>query len=95
MDLIFLNQRVVCEKGIYYFDESTCLMCQKNFEEMGLENRKNEVSLADGLDGTYSGWYFSGSIQNAIHSLKNDGRAKLGKELGYRLGIIFPFEEIE
>ena len=70
-------------------------MCQKIFKETGLENWKNEVSHADGLDGTYSGWYFTDSIQNVIHSLKYDERAKLGKELGFQLGILFPLEEIE
>ena len=46
------------------------------------------------MDCTYSGWYFTDSIQNVIHSLKDDVRAKLGEELGYRLGILFPIEEI-
>ena len=47
------------------------------------------------MDGTYSGWYFTDSIQNVIHSLKYDERVKLGKELGFQLGILFPLEEIE
>ena len=47
------------------------------------------------MDGTYSGWYFTDSIQNVIHSLKYDERAKLGKELGFQLGILFTLEEIE
>jgi len=34
-------------------------MCQKRFKETGLGNWKNKVSHADGLDGTYSGWYFT------------------------------------
>jgi hypothetical protein len=37
-------------------------MCQLKFKETGLGNWKNEVSYADELDGTYSGWYFADSI---------------------------------
>ena len=69
-------------------------MCQKKFKETGLGNWKNEVSHADELDGTYSGWYFTDSIQNVIHSLKYDERAKLEKELGFQLGILSLLEEI-
>jgi ComF family protein len=42
--------------------------------------------VSDGLDAARSGWYFTQGLDDLIHSLKYNDRAKLGLELGRHLG---------
>lgn len=42
--------------------------------------------VKDGVDAAYSGWYFTKGFDDVIHSLKYNGRAKLGLEFGRHLG---------
>ena len=63
-------------------DNSFCSVCRQKFNPIPKTDRIDNLLISEGLDGAYSGWYYSDGIDDVIHSLKYNDRAKLGLELG-------------
>lgn len=80
-DLVFPNICVVCQQTITTAG-SFCGNCRKKFIPANLGNWVGKVTVSDGLDRAYSGWFFDEGIQEAIHNIKYSDRARLGTELG-------------
>lgn len=67
-------------------DNSFCSVCIQKFNPIPKTDRIDNLLISEGLDAAYSGWYYSDGIDDVIHSLKYNDRAKLGLELGRHLG---------
>lgn len=67
-------------------DNSFCSVCIQKFNPIPKTDRIDNLLISEGLDAAYSGWYYSDGIDDLIHSLKYNDRAKLGLELGRHLG---------
>jgi len=77
---------MVCKQLFEHNDQTICSSCWKNFDEIPKENMVDELLVNDGIDSAFSSWNFKNGFDDVIHSLKYSDMAKLGKELGYRLG---------
>ncbi len=86
LDFIYPNKCLVCKQSVKHNDQSICYSCWDNFDEMPKENMVNKLSVSEGIDSAFSCWNFKNGFDDVIHSLKYSDMAKLGKELGYRLG---------
>lgn len=84
-DLIYPAACVVCQGGLASRG-SICDSCRQKFVPTRLGDWVGSLPYHEGLDGAYSGWYFTPEIQRVIHSLKYQQRAKLGYQLGSMLG---------
>jgi len=89
-DLVFPNECLICKEMIREETNAVCHNCLMNFEEIPQIDRRNKLLVEEDLDGVMSGWYFKNGMEDVIHSLKYDERAKLGLELGRHLGQIIP-----
>lgn len=86
LDLFYPNTCLLCDQFIGSLNEAICETCREKFEPLPIKDRRNELEVSDGIDLAYSGWFFTGGIEDVIHSLKYNDRAKLGLELGRQLG---------
>jgi len=77
---------MVCKQLFEHNDQTICSSCWENFDEIPKENMVDELLVNDGIDSAFSSWNFKNGFDDVIHSLKYSDMAKLGKELGYRLG---------
>ncbi len=76
-----------CDQPLPLVNElQLCADCEARMLPTGWGNWVDRLTHSEGLDGAYSGWFFSGPIQHFIHSLKYNDRAKLGAVLGRYLG---------
>ena len=83
---------MLCKQFMENHDNSFCSVCRKKFNPIPKTDRIDNLLISEGLDGAYSGWYYSDGIDDVIHSLKYNDRAKLGLELGRQLGQYLPPE---
>lgn len=86
LDFIYPNKCIVCKRFVGHNNRSICSSCWENFDEMPKQNMVKELSVNDGIDSAFSSWNFKNGFDDVIHYLKYNDMAKLGKELGYRLG---------
>lgn len=86
LDLIYPNMCLICNQFINTNRNAFCSKCKENFTPIIKSNRINKLLVSDGLDAARSGWYFTQGLDDLIHSLKYNDRAKLGLELGRHLG---------
>jgi len=86
LGLVYPHTCIICNQFMKNQTKSFCTDCKENFNPIVKSNRLNKLLNADGLDTAYSGWYFSNGLDDLIHSLKYNDRAKLGLELGRHLG---------
>ena len=77
---------LICNQFINTNRNAFCSKCKENFMPIIKSNRINKLLVSDGLDAAHSGWYFTQGLDDLIHSLKYNDRAKLGLELGRHLG---------
>jgi ComF family protein len=77
---------LICNQFINTNRNAFCSKCKENFIPIIKSNRINKLLVSDGLDAARSGWYFTQGLDDLIHSLKYNDRAKLGLELGRHLG---------
>ena len=77
---------LICNQFINTNRNAFCSKCKENFMPIITSNRINKLLVSDGLDAAHSGWYFTQGLDDLIHSLKYNDRAKLGLELGRHLG---------
>lgn len=92
-DLVYPDTCVVCGlnlKGDGLVSEGICQSCVEKLTPTNLGNWQSGVRHGDGLDVVCSGWWFSSDIQQVIHSLKYQERAKFGAVLGRYLATLIP-----
>lgn len=77
---------MLCKQFMENHDNSFCSVCRQKFNPIPKTDRRENLLISEGLDAAYSGWYYSDGIDDVIHSLKYNDRAKLGLELGRHLG---------
>lgn len=77
---------MLCKQFMENQDNSFCSVCIQKFNPIPKTDRIDNLLISEGLDAVYSGWYYSDGIDDVIHSLKYNDRAKLGLELGRHLG---------
>jgi len=80
LDLIYPNMCLICNQFINTNRNAFCSKCKENFTPIIKSNRINKLLVSDGLDAAHSGWYFTQGLDDLIHSLKYNDRAKLGLE---------------
>lgn len=86
LDHIYPNTCIACKQFVGYREQSICSSCWNRFEEIPKQNKVNELAVNDGIDSAFSMWSFNHGFDNVIHTLKYSDMAKLGNELGARLG---------
>lgn len=86
LDFIYPNKCIVCKHFVGHNDQTICSSCWGNFDEIPKQNMVGDLLVNDGIDSAFSSWNFKNGFDDVIHSLKYSDMAKLGKELGYRLG---------
>lgn len=77
---------IICTTNLDSWGDSVCKDCWELFVPTNLDNWISSVTNNKDIDAAWSGWYFDKEIQKVIHSLKYNERAKLGIEIGRKLG---------
>lgn len=86
LNLVYPNLCLLCKQIMEEHNKAICQDCWQKFKPIPVRNRLKSMLVTDGLDAAFSGWFFTNGLEDVIHSLKYNDRAKLGIELGRHLG---------
>lgn len=93
-DIIYPNNCVICNKFVEENQNCICKQCFSKFEPTWLEDWIDKLRFSEGIDEVYSSWYAINTINDMIHNLKYHNQPRLGEELGRRMAIEFPIDEL-
>jgi ComF family protein len=94
-DIIYPNNCVICNKHVEEDQNCICKYCFSKFEPTWLEDWIDKLRFSDGIDEVYSSWYAISTINDIIHNIKYHNQPRLGEELGHKMSIEIPIDELE
>ena len=94
-DIIYPSNYVICNKHVEEDQNCICKYCFSKFEPTWLEDWIDKLRFSDGIDEVYSSWYAFSTINDMIHNIKYHNQPRLGEELGRRIAIEIPIDELE
>ncbi len=93
-DIIYPNNCVLCNKFVEESQNCICKYCFSRFEPTWLEDWIDKLRFSEGIDEVYSSWYAIGAINDIIHTVKYHNQPRLGEELGRRMAVEIPIDEM-
>jgi ComF family protein len=93
-NIVYPNNCVICNKYVKDSQNCLCKRCFSRFEPTWLEDWVDKLRFSDGIDGIYSAWYATDSINDIIHNIKYHNQPRLGEELGRRMANEIPIDEL-
>jgi ComF family protein len=94
-DMVYPNNCIVCNRFVEESQNCICKRCFSRFEPTWLEDWIDKLRFSDDIDEVYSSWYAIGTINDIIHNIKYHNQPRLGEELGRRMAIEIPIDELE
>ncbi len=93
-DIVYPNNCVICNKFVEESHNCICKRCFSKFEPTWLEDWIDKLRFSDGIDEVYSSWYAISNINDIIHNIKYHNQPRLGEELGRRMAMEIPIDEL-
>jgi len=93
-DIIYPNNCVICNKFVEDSKNCICKICFSRFEPTWLDDWIDKLRFSEGIDEVYSVWYAIDAINDIIHNVKYHNQPRLGEELGRRMAMEIPIDEM-
>ena len=94
-DIIYPNNCIICNKYVEDSKNCICKIYFSRFEPTWLEDWIDKLRFSEGIDEVYSSWYAIDAINDIIHNVKYHNQPRLGEELGRRMAIEIPIDEMD
>jgi len=94
-DIVYPNNCIICNKFVEDGQNCICNCCFSRFEPTCLEDWIDKLRFSDGIDEVYFSWYAIDVINDIIHSVKYHNQPRIGQEIGRRMAMDIPLDELE
>ena len=93
--IVYPNNCIICNKFVEENQNCICSCCFSRFEPTWFEDWIDKLRFSDGIDEVYSSWYAIDTINYIIYNVKYHNQPRLGEELGLRMAMEIPIDELE